>query len=151
QLERVFRRLPFFVFAGELHCGVPDHRGVNVLLQRQHLSEVFDSPRVPQAMDDGEFRERLVLRRLVWCRNVELAGLVHPVPLGHGQIHLYPPQGGRHRERLIRDLRHTALFIDQSVSHWSASPPRYSMTTTTPAEPLRPSFLVPVRYPPPTP
>src|SRR5690606_25610814 len=59
-LEGGFQSLPVFVVAGELHCGVPEHRGICVAFRSQHLREIFDGVRVPQAMDDGEFRERLV-------------------------------------------------------------------------------------------
>src|SRR5690606_20666815 len=52
-LEGGFQRLPVFVVAGELHCGVPDHGCVNVLLQRQHLSEALDGVRIAQTADDG--------------------------------------------------------------------------------------------------
>src|SRR5690554_5933227 len=150
-LEGGFQRLPVLIVAGEGERGIPDHRGVDVLFQCKHLREIFDGVGIPQPVNDGELRERLVLWRRLWLGDVELAILVHPVPLGNRQIHLDPPQGGRHRERLIRDLRHAALFVNQRVPHASSSPPRYSMTTTTPAEPLRPSSRPELRKPPPTP
>src|SRR5690554_5128962 len=150
-LEGGLQRLPVLIVAGEGERGIPDHRGVDVLFQCEHLREVLDGIRVPQPVNDGELREGVVLWRRLWLGDVELTGLVHPVPLCHGQIHLDPPQGGRHRERLIRDLCHATLFVNQRVPHASSSPPRYSMTITQPSEPLRPSSREPVRYPPPTP
>src|SRR5690606_15607740 len=56
-LEGGFQRLPVFVVACEGERGIPDHRGVNVLLQRQHLCEVLDGPSIPQPVNDGELRE----------------------------------------------------------------------------------------------
>src|SRR5690625_1003380 len=150
-LEGGLQRLPVFVAAREGERGIPDHRGVNVLLQRKHLRKILDGVRIPQPVNDGDLRERFVLWRLVWLGDVELPGLVHPVPLGHGQIHLDPPQGGRHRERLIRDLRHPAFFVNPRVPHASSSPPIYSMTITQPPEPSRPVVLLWPVVPPPTP
>src|SRR5690554_2114749 len=147
-LESGLQRLPVLIVAGEGERSIPDHRGVNVLLQRKHLRKILDGVRIPQPVNDGDLRERFVLWRRLWLGDVEFTGLIHPVPLGHGQIHLDPPQSGCYRERLIHDLCYAAIFVNQRVPHASSSPPRYSMTTTQPPEPLRPSSRELVRYPP---
>src|SRR5690554_4901302 len=74
-LEGGAQCLPVLRVAGEGERGIPDHRGVDVLFQCEHLSEILDGVRIPQPVNDGELRERLVLWWRLWLGDVELAGL----------------------------------------------------------------------------
>src|SRR5690554_2034790 len=52
-LEGGLQRLPVLIVAGEGERGIPDHRGVDVLLQRERLREILDGVRVSEPMDNS--------------------------------------------------------------------------------------------------